>query len=265
MGALGLSIVVVFVLVAIFAPWIAPYDPIRMNYDELLKSPNPSNWLGTDEYGRDLASRLIWGARTSLIIGLSAVFLGTTSGAILGMVGGFLGGRFDLIIQRVMDMLMAFPMLVLALAMVAVLGASVQNVIFALSVAILPNAARILRSATLVIREQAFVEAALNLGFSKWRILFRHILPNCVGPYVVVATSVLGTAILSEATLSFLGLGTPPPAPSWGAMLSGKTQSYMVEAPWLAIFPGLTITLVVFAFNFFGDALRDLIDPKSTK
>lgn len=262
LGAIGGLIILVFCIVAAFAPFIAPFDPVKIDSGRLLLAPNAINYLGTDEFGRDIFSRLIWGARISLMVGLLAVLLGTTTGSLLGLISGYFGGKFDAVIQRIMDTLMAFPMLVLALAMVAALGSSIQNVIFALAVVIMPNAARVIRSTALSVRQKPFIEAAHNLGLSQWRILFRHVLPNCLAPYIILATAGLGSAILSEASLSFLGLGTPPPEPSWGAMLSGKTQRYMTEAPWLAIFPGLAITFVVFGFNFLGDALRDILDPK---
>lgn len=262
MGAFGIGIIIVFVIIAILAPVLAPYDPYEMDSKIILAAPSAAHWMGTDEFGRDVMSRIIWGSRISLYVGLIAVGLGTTSGAIIGMVSAYFGGKFDYAVQRFMDMLMAFPMLVLALAMVAALGASIQNVIIALAVVIMPNSARVIRSSVLSIKEKPFIEAAKNLGYSHARVLFRHILPNCLAPYIILATAGLGGAILSEASLSFLGLGTVPPEPSWGAMLSGKTQRYMVEAPWLAIFPGLAITLVVFGFNFLGDALRDILDPR---
>lgn len=262
LGMAGALIILFFSLAAIFAPWIAPYDPMEIDSSRLLLAPNSLHWFGTDEFGRDIFSRLVWGARISLFVGFMAVLLGTVSGSILGLVSGYFGGRIDAMIQRVMDTLMAFPMLVLALAMVAALGPSIRNVIIALAVVIMPNAARVIRSAALTVKEKPFVEAAHNLGLSTWRILFVHVLPNCIAPFIIMATAGLGSAILSEASLSFLGLGTPPPEPSWGAMLSGKTQRYMMEAPWLAIFPGLAISLVVFGFNFLGDALRDLLDPR---
>jgi peptide/nickel transport system permease protein len=233
-----------------------------MNSSWLLSAPSAAHWMGTDEYGRDIMSRVMWGSRTSLVVGLLAVGLGTTTGAVLGLVSGYLGGTVDYVIQRLMDILLAFPGLVLALAMVAALGASVVNVVIALSFTIIPGASRVIRSSALALRETAFVDAAHNLGFSTPRIIFRHILPNCAAPYIIIATAALGGAILSEAGLSFLGLGTPPPAPSWGGMLSGSSQSAMTDAPWIAIFPGAAITLVVFGFNFLGDALRDLLDPK---
>jgi peptide/nickel transport system permease protein len=262
LGAVGGLIVLALIIVATLAPWIAPYDPYKLNAAELLVAPNWSHWMGTDEFGRDILSRIIWGARTSLTVGLLAVGLGTTTGAALGLVSGYLGGRADYIIQRCMDVLMAFPGLILALAMVAALGPSITNVVLALSITILPGPSRVLRASAIGLRELPFIDAARNLGYSNTRIVFRHILPNCVAPYIIIATSALGGAILSEAGLSFLGLGTPPPSPSWGSMLSGAAQRSMYEAPWLAIFPGLAITIVLFGFNFLGDALRDLLDPR---
>ena len=262
LGAVGAVIILSFCIIAAIAPLIAPFDPLAIDSTRMLMSPNSINLFGTDQFGRDILSRMIWGARTSLLVGFAAVFLGTTTGAFLGLVSGFFGGKLDTLIQRAMDTLMAFPMLVLALALVAALGASLSNVIFALAVVIMPNAARVICSAVLSVRERPFVEAAHNMGFSRWRILFRHILPNCFAPFIILATAAIGSAILSEASLSFLGLGTPPPSPSWGGMLSGKTQRYMTQAPWLAIYPGLGLTLIVFGFNFLGDALRDILDPK---
>ena len=262
LGALGIGIIILFVLVALFAPLLAGHDPYVMDSNKILAAPNAQHWMGTDEFGRDVMSRIIWGSRISLYVGLIAVGLGTTGGAVIGMVSAYFGGKLDYAVQRVMDMLMAFPMLILALAMVAVLGSNIKNVILALAVVIAPNAARVIRSSVLSIKQKPFIEAAQNLGYSHARIVFVHILPNCLAPYIILATAGLGGAILSEASLSFLGLGTVPPEPSWGAMLSGKNQRYMVEAPWLAIFPGLAITLVVFGFNFLGDALRDILDPR---
>jgi peptide/nickel transport system permease protein len=261
LGAVGAGIILIFVVVAIFAPVLAPHDPYLINAGNMLAAPNQSNWLGTDEYGRDILSRIIYGARISIFVGLMAVGIGTTIGALLGIVSGYFGGTVDYLIQRVMDTLMAFPTLILALAMVAVLGPSIQNVIIALAIVKLPNACRVVRSTALSIRERPFIVAARNLGLTHTRILLVHILPNCMAPFIILATAGLGSAILSEAALSFLGLGTPPPEPSWGAMLSGRTQRYMLQAPWMAIAPGLAITIIVFGFNFLGDALRDLLDP----
>ncbi|WP_449396454.1 ABC transporter permease [Devosia riboflavina] len=261
LGAIGALIILVFVVVALFAPWLALYDPFLIDSNNLLAAPSWRNWMGTDEFGRDIMSRIIWGSRVSIFVGLMAVGIGSSSGALLGLVSGYFGGTVDYVIQRVMDTLMAFPTLILALAMVAALGPSIQNVIIALAVVKLPSACRVVRSTTLSVRERPYILAARNMGLGDVRIVLFHILPNCLAPFIILATAGLGAAILSEASLSFLGLGTPPPEPSWGAMLSGKTQRYMMEAPWLAIAPGLAITLVVFGFNFLGDALRDLLDP----
>jgi peptide/nickel transport system permease protein len=262
LGAFAALIILTLIVVALLAPWLAPYDPFRINPASLLKAPSQHNWMGTDDYGRDVLSRIIWGSRTSLLVGLMSVGIGTTTGAVIGLVCGYFGGKVDYILQRIMDVLMAFPGLILALAMVAALGASIHNVVFALSVTMIPGASRVIRSSAVSLRGSLFVDAARNLGYSHARIVFRHILPNCVAPYIIIATSALGSAILAEAGLSFLGLGTPPPSPSWGGMLSGSSQKFMAEAPWLAVFPGMAITMVVFGFSFLGDALRDLLDPR---
>lgn len=261
LGALGGGIILVIIVVALLAPALAPYDPYELRVPHRFTSPGSAFWLGTDEYGRDLLSRLLYGARISLYIGLLAVGLGTTSGAVLGLVSGYFGGKTDFILQRLMDWLMAFPTLVLALAIVAALGQSTTNVIVAVAVVIVPTAARVLRATVLTIREQAFVEAGRAVGCSDSRLLLQHIVPNCLAPYLILATAGLGNAILAEAALSFLGLGTPPPEPSWGTMLSGAAQQYVWKAPWMAIFPGAAISLSVFGFNLFGDALRDVLDP----
>ena len=265
LGALGGMILIIFIIIAIFAPQLAPKSPNSMDSTRLLVVPQAGSLLGTDEFGRDILSRLIWGARISLVVGLMSVSLGTTAGAILGLVGGYYGGKIDFVIQRVMDTMLAFPMLVLALAMVAALGSSMQNVILAIAVVMIPSASRVIRSSVLVIRETTYIEAARAVGVSDWRLIFRHVLPNCLAPFIIMATAGLGSAILSEASLSFLGLGIPPPEPSWGAMLSGTTQRFMYRAPWLAISPGMAISLAVFGFNFLGDALRDILDPRLVK
>jgi peptide/nickel transport system permease protein len=265
LGSIGGIILLIFIFIAIFAPQLAPNGPFRMDSNRILVAPQAGAPLGTDEFGRDILSRLIWGARISLFVGLMAVGLGTTTGAVLGLLGGYYGGRIDFVIQRAMDTLLAFPMLVLALAMIAALGPSIANVILALAVVVMPSTSRVIRSSVLVIRETTFIEAARSVGVSDFRLIFRHVLPNCVAPFIIIATAGLGSAILSEASLSFLGLGVPSPEPSWGAMLSGSTQRYMYRAPWLAIYPGLAISLAVFGFNFLGDALRDILDPKLRK
>lgn len=261
LGFAGLVIILLFVIVATFAPLIVPYNPMAFS-DSILAPPGSEHYLGTDQFGRDQWSRIVYGARVSLLVGFSAVAIGATGGALFGMVGAYIGGALDHLFQRIVDTLMAFPMLVLSLAMVAALGSSIVNVIVAIAVTVFPNAARVTRSAVLSTKEKTFIEAAESLGYSRIRILLKHVLPNSFAPYIILTTAGLGNAILAEASLSFLGLGVPPPAPSWGGMLSGNAQAYVMQAPWMAIFPGLAIATIVFAFNFFGDALRDSLDPK---
>jgi peptide/nickel transport system permease protein len=262
LGAIGGMIILAMIILAILAPVVAPYDPYELRVDHLFEPPGAAFYLGTDDYGRDVFSRIVYGSRISLYVGVLAVGIGTTMGAFLGLVSGFVGGRTDTILQRVMDSLLAFPALILALAIVAALGQSTTNVIIAVGVVLMPTAARVIRSSVLSIKENIYVEAGRAIGCGNMRILLVHILPNCVAPYIILATSTLGTAILSEAALSFLGLGTPPPEPSWGTMLSGGAQQYVWKAPWMAIFPGVAISLAVFGFNLFGDALRDVLDPR---
>jgi peptide/nickel transport system permease protein len=261
-GVLGAVIVGVLVLTAVFADRIAAHKPEQIRAVQRFRPPSQAHWFGTDDFGRDVFSRVAHGARISLRIGITAVLLGTTVGALIGLVSGYFGGRTDLMVQRVMDGLMAFPALVLALAVVAALGASVRNVIIAVGLTLAPAANRLVRSVALSVRETPFVMAARALGGSHGRVVFRHVLPNCLAPYLVVATANLGSAIVAEASLGFLGLGVPPPAPAWGSMLSGATQTYLFRAPWMAVFPGLAISLAVFGFNMFGDAVRDLLDPR---
>jgi peptide/nickel transport system permease protein len=262
MGFVGVVIVIVLVLMAVFADSIARHHPDQVRAAQRLKAPSQAHWFGTDDFGRDVFSRVAHGARVSLKIGIAAVLVGTTVGALIGLISGYLGGRFDLIVQRVMDALMAFPTLVLALAVVAALGASLRNVIIAVSLTLIPAANRLVRSVALSVRETSFVMAARASGATQGRVVFRHVLPNCLAPYLVIATANLGSAIVAEASLGFLGLGVPPPTPAWGSMLSGATQSFLFRAPWMAIYPGLAISLAVFGFNMLGDAVRDLLDPK---
>lgn len=261
LGTVGLVIFVLLILTAVFAPVIATHDPLALDTNRRFDAPSGDHWFGTDSLGRDLYSRIIYGARTSLIIGVSSVSLGATLGAVIGIVSAYYA-RLDLIAQRFIDALLAVPALLLALAIVAVLGASLTNTVLAIAVASVPSAARVLRSQALSIKERPYVEAARASGASDLRILVRHITPNCGAPFIILASVGLATAILAEASLSFLGLGTPPPRPSWGRMLSGSVQQYASVAPWLAIFPGLAITIVVLGFNLFGDALRDVLDPR---
>ena len=248
-------------LAAIFADFIAPYDVYEINQRLQFHAPTLTHWLGTDEFGRDVLTRLIYGARIALFIGFASSFLGATIGAVLGVVSAYLGGKTDLWLQRLMDIMLAFPLLVLALAIVTVLGRSIPNLIVAIAIPVIPRTARVVRASALAAKENVYVEAARAVGSSHMRVMFRHIVPNVMAPYLIVLTAQLGSAILTEASLSFLGLGTAEPTPSWGLMLSGGAPMYAEKAPWLAIFPGLAISLAVFGFNLFGDSLRDALDP----
>ena len=262
LGCIGLAIVVLFVAVAVLAPYIAAYDPLSMNPAISLAKPSLAHPMGTDFMGRDLFSRVVYGARTSLAVGFGATLLGVFFGVLIGLASGYLGGWVDLTVQRVIDMLQALPTLILAMAMAAALGPSLTNTIIAIAIPKLPSIARVIRASTLSLREMPFVEAARAMGMSEMRIALRHILPNTLAPLIVLATAGLGTAILVEASLSFLGLGVPEPHPSWGRMLSESAAEYVRTAPWLVIFPGVAITLAVFGTNLLGDALRDLLDPR---
>ncbi|MBL8385750.1 MAG: ABC transporter permease [Burkholderiales bacterium] len=262
LGAFGALVLLVMVVVAIGAPVFAPFDPTQGDAASLNSAPNARNWLGTDAFGRDNLSRLIYGARISLMVGLGASLLGVVVGAALGIVSTYRGGWVDTITQRVMDALLAFPMLLLALAMAAVLGPSLPNVIVALAVPIAPRAARIARSSVLVLKATTFIEAARATGCSDLRIIVRHILPNTFAPLLVIATAYLGLAIVQEAALDYLGAGIQEPDSSWGLMMSGSATALALTAPWIVIFPGLAICLTVLASNLLGDAIRDLLDPK---
>jgi peptide/nickel transport system permease protein len=262
LGAWGAAVVVVMVLVAIGADYLAPYDPLKTRYHLMMQAPGAKFWLGTDTYGRDILSRIIYGSRTALLVGFSASIFGATVGAIMGVMSAYFGGKTDLVIQRVMDVLLSFPLIVLALAVVAVLGTGVENVIIAIAVPMVPRCARVVRASALAIRETPYVEAARAMGFSHMRIMFRHMLPNVVAPYLIMLTAFLGQAILLEASLSFLGLGVTEPTAAWGLMLKGAAVEFAERAPWMGIFPGLAISAAVFGFNLFGDSLRDVLDPK---
>lgn len=262
LGAFGAGVVLLVVVMAIAAPLFAPKDPSQTSLIDSLRAPSASYPLGTDRNGRDMLSRIIYGARTSMGIGLGAVALGITVGAAVGLIGGYLGGITDTLLQRLVDMLMAFPTIVLAMAIVAAAGITYSNIILAIGVTIMPSTARVVRSAVLTVRGLQYIDAAGALGAPDWRIILRHVLPNVAPPIIILTSVVLGQAIISEATLSFLGLGVQEPRPSWGAMLSGNAQRYIEEAPWLVIFPGLALAIVVFSFNMFGDALRDALDPR---
>lgn len=260
----GLFIVVCFVLTSVLAPVISPYDPASQRILQQLDPPSREHLLGLDEYGRDVLSRVIWGGRVSLTVGLSAVLLGLLIGLPLGAVSAFLGGWFDEIVMRVVDVLLAFPTLLLALTVIAALGPGTNNVVLAIGIAMIPFFARLARSQTLELREIEFVDAAKALGSSKARVLWKYILPNIIGPIVVSAAIQLAFAIRTEAGISFLGLGVSPPTPTWGNMIS-EGRSYLQFAPWVATSAGTAIMLVILAFNLFGDALRDVVDPRLRK
>ena len=262
LGAAGALIIILMALAALLANWLAPYDPLANDFSAMLQAPGWHHWLGTDSFGRDVLSRILYGARTALWIGFCSSMIGTTAGTIIGVSSAYFGGRVDLSMQRLMDILLSFPLIVLALVVVAIMGSGVWNVIFAIAVPMVPRAALVVRSSALALRQMPFVEAALTLGASHWRIIFRHLLPNVIAPYLIMLTAFLGQAILLEASLSFLGLGVAEPKAAWGLMLRGAAVEFAERAPWMALFPGIAISLAVFAFNIFGDSLRDALDPK---
>jgi peptide/nickel transport system permease protein len=267
LGAAGLVIIIAMCVCAAFAQWVAPYDPLTVDYAAQLARPSAAHWLGTDSFGRDVASRIIYGARTALAIGFVASLLGCTAGAVIGVASAYFGGKTDLITQGVMDVLLSFPIIVLAITVVAVLGNHVVlgidvNLIIAIAVPMLPRVERVVRASALAIREMPYVDAARAAGYSHARIIFRHMVPNVVAPYLILLTAFVAQAILAEASLSFLGLGVTEPTPSWGLMLSGAAADFYQQAPWMIVFPGIAISLAVFAFNLFGDSLRDWLDPK---
>lgn len=262
LGAVGALIVLLFICTAVFANFIAPMDPTATNAKASLARPGGAYWLGADFMGRDMFSRIVHGARISLAVGAGATLLGGVLGVAIGLMSGFLGGWFDLATQRVMDIMQSLPLLVMALVMAASLGPSLENTIIAIAIPLVPSVARVVRSSTLSLREQPFVEAARAVGMGEMRIAVRHVLPNTLAPLIVLATAQLGSAILTEASLSFLGLGIPEPYPSWGRMLSESAAEYVRTAPWLVIFPGVAISLTVFGTNLLGDALRDILDPR---
>jgi len=262
LGTAGLVIMAVFVLTALFADLISNYDPLTVDSAHALARPSAQHWMGTDSFGRDVWARIIHGARISLAVGIGSTTLGGIIGVIVGLTSGYLSGWVDLVFQRVTDVLQALPLLVLALVMTAALGPSLPNVIIAIAIPLIPVVSRVIRANTLALREQPFVEAAKSIGMSEMRIALRHVLPNTLAPLIVLATAQLGSTILTEASLSFLGLGIPEPYPSWGRMLSESAAEYVRTAPWLVIFPGIAISLAVFGTNLFGDALRDILDPR---
>ena len=266
-GTAGLVVIAIMFVAGVFAELVAPYDPVANDYTAMLAGPSLDHWLGTDAYGRDVLSRIIYGARTALAVGVLSSALGSGIGAVIGVASAYFGGIIDNVIQRFMDILLSFPIIVLALAVVAVLGkwpvlGLDLNLIIAIAIPMIPKVARVVRSSALTIRELAYIDAARAAGYSHARIIFRHITPNVAAPFLIMFTAFIAQAILLEASLSFLGLGVTEPTAAWGLMLSGGSQSFYTQAPWMILFPGIAISLAVFAFNLFGDALRDYLDPR---
>jgi peptide/nickel transport system permease protein len=267
LGMLGFLVILAYVVMALGSSWIAPFDPEEIDFAAQLAKPGLEHWFGTDQFGRDVFSRLVYGSRTALAVGILASLFGCTIGAVIGASSGYFGGKIDIVIQRIVDILLAFPIIVLAMVVIAVLGkrqwAGIDlNLITAIALPIIPKMARIARSSTLSIAAMPYIDAARAAGFSHKRIILRHILPNIVAPFLIMFTAFVAQAILLEASLSFLGLGVTEPTPAWGLMLSGASADFYRDAPWMIVFPGLAITLAVFAFNMFGDSLRDWLDPK---
>lgn len=262
LGLFGLSVVALLFAMAILAPLITPYGPLDMHPIDRLQGPSPSYIMGTDQFGRDMYTRLVFGSQISLFMGFASITIGGTSGGLLGLLSAYMGGKFDLIVQRITDVFQAFPSLVLAMAMVAALGFGLAQTALAISFPQIPRVTRIIRSQAISVRSREYILAARALGASGPRMLLRHMAPNSAAPWLVVVTHALGAAIIAEASLSFLGLGVPPPFPSWGGMLSGNSQEYAELAPWLIIYPGIFLSIAVFGFNLFGDAVRDVMDPR---
>ncbi len=267
LGAISFAIICAMMIAGIFCEWVAPYDPLAIDFASLLAAPSWDHWCGTDAFGRDICSRLIYGSRTALVIGFTSSFLGSSVGAILGIASAYFGGRIDNWIQRVVDVLLAFPIIVLALVVVAAFGKVLLvgidvNLIFAITIPIVPRVARVVRAAALSVRVMPYVDAARAAGYSHTRIIFRHMAPNVVAPYLIMLTAFVAQAILAEASLSFLGLGVQEPTAAWGLMLSGNAADFYRQAPWMILFPGVAISIAVFAFNLFGDSLRDYLDPR---
>ncbi|HEY6834336.1 MAG TPA: ABC transporter permease [Pseudolabrys sp.] len=267
LGAVSFVIIFAMMFAGIFSPLVAPYDPLTIDFASLLAPPSADHWCGTDAFGRDICSRLIYGSRTALVIGFTSSFAGSSIGAILGIASAYFGGRIDDWIQRFVDILLAFPLIVLALVVVAAfrkfsVGGVDVNLIVAIAIPIIPRVARVVRAAALSVRVAPYIDAARAAGYSHTRIIFRHMAPNVVAPYLIMLTAFIAQAILAEASLSFLGLGVTEPTAAWGLMLSGNAADFYRQAPWMILFPGVAISLAVFAFNLFGDSLRDFLDPR---
>jgi peptide/nickel transport system permease protein len=262
LGTVGGIVLLLFLVVGVFAPWVAPYDYNEIAPLDRMQGPSWAHWFGTDNLGRDVLSRCIYGAQLSVIIGCSAAALATVISAVVGIVSGYFGGKTDMAVQRVVDAWMSFPDLIVLIVVVSVLGPGMPQIIGTLGLLLGIGGSRIVRSAVVSVREHMYVHAAQSIGAGTLRILWRHVLPNVLPPIIVLFTTRVGSVILAESGLSFLGLGVPPPAPTWGSMLSGSGRTYMFQGPWLALAPGLCLTAVVYATNVFGDALRDLLDPR---
>ncbi|MDP1840512.1 MAG: ABC transporter permease [Reyranella sp.] len=262
LGTAGLVIMILMFVTAALANVLAPFDPEENDFQAMMQAPSWIHLLGTDQMGRDIFSRLVYGARTALLVGFSAAFAGGLIGLVLGVASAYFGGWFDLVFQRILDVLMAFPLIILALAVVSVFGTGVFNVILAITIPLIPRCGRVVRASALAVREIPYVDAARALGFGHSRIVLRHMVPNVVGPFLILLSAFVGQAILAEASLSYLGLGVQEPVPAWGLMLQGGAEEYATTAPWIAIFPGLAIVMAVLGISLFGDALRDAIDPK---
>lgn len=262
LGVLGLAIVLTMFAAGGLADWIAPFDPEENDFTAMMEAPSWLHVFGTDQFGRDIFSRVVFGARTAMIVGFGAAGVGGTIGLVLGVASAYFGGWFDLIFQRVLDVLMAFPLIILALAVVSVFGTGVFNVVIAITIPLVPRCGRVVRASALAVREVPYVDAARALGFGHARIVLRHMVPNVVAPFLILLSAFVGQAILAEAGLSYLGLGVQEPVAAWGLMLQGSAEDYATTAPWIAIFPGLAIVFTVLGISLFGDALRDAIDPK---
>jgi peptide/nickel transport system permease protein len=262
LGMLGLLVILVTVFAAVFAGFVAPFSPDLTHRGQVLQSPSARFWLGTDHLARDVLTRVIYGARVSLLVGFASVTLGVLGGSALGLLSGYFGGKLDLVLQRIMDAFMAIPAIVLALTILAIAGPGLVNLIIAIAIPQIPRVNRIVRGSVLSEKEKPYIEAARVLGCPHLSVMWRHLRPNVTAPILVIATFNLSTAIIQEASLSFLGVGTPANIPSWGQMLSGESRKFMLVQPWLAVWPGLAITVSVLAWNFLGDALRDLWDPR---
>jgi peptide/nickel transport system permease protein len=262
LGTVGLALVLVMAAAGLSAEWIAPYSPTSNDFAVMTEPPSWAHLMGTDQFGRDLFSRIVFGARTALIVGFSCAIVGGGAGLVLGVASAYFGGRVDLLLQRLLDVVMAFPLIIMALAVIAIFGSGVFNVIVAITIPLIPRCARVVRSSALAIREVLYIDAARACGFGHARIILRHMVPNVLAPFLIMLTAFVGQAILAEASLSYLGLGVQEPTAAWGLMLQGGAEEYASTAPWIAVFPGLAIALTVFGFSLFGDALRDALDPK---